>query len=256
MFLGQALSMRAEFVIGVISGCGGVGASVFASVLAGCAAQRWGHAFLIDCDPLGGGIDVLLGCEQQPGPRWSQVRLRGGGLDPMILRESLPSWQDVSVLSTDSAAALEPDTVLQIVESAASTSPVLLDLPRAHLPVQLSAAALCDRLVLVTAAEVRAVAATAMLAAGWNPACTSVVVRGSARSLPPRRLGDLLGFAVLGELPFDPASLRPGGLQLRRIRRRTRRLADSVLDLAAAACRPAVVPSTVVPSTVVPSAVA
>ncbi len=220
-------------MIGVLSGCGGAGASTFAAILAGCAASRAGHAFLLDCDPLGGGIDVLLGCEQLTGPRWSQVRLRGGSLDPAVLRESLPCWHGVSFLSTDSAAPPDPDAVHQVAAAGASVSPVLLDLPRSQ-PSQLAAAQLCDRIVLVTAAEVRAVTATATLAAGCEPARTSVVVRGSSRSLPPWQIAELLGLPVVGEVPYDPACLRPDGLQWERIRRRTRRAAETVLDLAAA----------------------
>src|SRR5207248_3700700 len=34
-------------------------------------------ARLVDCGPLGGGLDVLLGMEKTPGPRWPEVRLTG-----------------------------------------------------------------------------------------------------------------------------------------------------------------------------------
>jgi secretion/DNA translocation related CpaE-like protein len=220
--------MRVHPVIGVASGCGGAGASVLAAVLAGCAADRAGHAFLIDCDPSGGGIDVLLGCEQQPGPRWAQVRLRGGPLDPATLRDGLPRWRAVSFLAADSPRPLDPVAVARVLDSAAAVSPVLVDLPRSGSGRLVD----CDRIVLVTAAEVRAVTATAMLAPGYQPDRTTVVVRGSSRSLPPGHLAELLGLPVLGELPYDPASLRPGGLELNRVRRRTRRLAEALLDLA------------------------
>ena len=100
--------MRAHPVIGVLAGCGGAGASVFAAVLAGQAAQRDRHSFLIDCDPAAGGLDVLLGCEQLPGPRWSQVRLAGGALDPAVLVDSLPRWRQVSFLSADAGQPPDP----------------------------------------------------------------------------------------------------------------------------------------------------
>jgi secretion/DNA translocation related CpaE-like protein len=222
--------MRLNPVIGVLAGCGGAGASVLAAVLAGLLAERDGHAFLIDCDPFGGGIDVLLGCERQPGPRWGQVRLRGGPLDPVTLRQSLPRWQRVSFLAADSAQPLDPDAVDQLIGAAASMSPVLLDLPR-----QLSAAGRvaldrCQQVVLVTAAEVRAVTASALVAARLDRDRGHLVVRGSSRSLPPEQIGELLGLPVLGMLPTDPASCRPGGLDLSRLRRRTRLLALEILD--------------------------
>lgn len=219
-------------MIGVLSGCGGAGASVFAAVLAGCAAERAGHSFLIDCDPPGGGIDVLLGCEQLSGPRWAQVRLRGGELDPEVLHEALPRWNLVSFLAADTAAALDAAAVTAVIGAAASMSPVLLDLPRAPTEAGRAAADRCDRLVLVTVAEVRALTATAMVAAGLDPDRTSVLVRGSSRSLPPAQIGSLLGLPVLGELPFDRAGTRPGGLDFARVRRRTRRLAQLALDSA------------------------
>ena len=83
-------------VIGVSSGCGGAGASVFAAVLAACADPP---ALLLDADPTGGGLDVLLGCEQLPGPRWPDLRLRGGTLDPAGLLAALPRWGPVAFLS-------------------------------------------------------------------------------------------------------------------------------------------------------------
>lgn len=221
--------MRFESVIAVVSGRGGAGASVFGAVLAGCAAERAGHAFLLDCDPMGGGIDVLLGCERLPGPRWGQVRLRGGTLDPAALRAGLPCWQDVSFLAADTALPLDPAAVGQVIESARRHSPVILDLSRWPSPARSAALARCDRAVLVTAAEIRGVTASALLAPGLDPARTSVAIRGACRSLPAVQIGRLLGLPVLGELPYDPASLRPGGLDLRRVRRRTRRVAEALL---------------------------
>ena len=46
-------------VIAVIGGRGGAGASVFATALAHSATE----ALLVDLDPWGGGIDLLLGAE-------------------------------------------------------------------------------------------------------------------------------------------------------------------------------------------------
>jgi len=105
--------MSAEPVIGVLAGCGGAGASTFAAVLAGCAGPP---AFLLDCDPLGGGIDVLLGCEQLPGPRWGQVRLRGGPLDPQVLLSGLPCWHEVRFLAADSQQQLTELALATVID--------------------------------------------------------------------------------------------------------------------------------------------
>jgi secretion/DNA translocation related CpaE-like protein len=225
--------MTAHLRIGVLAGCGGAGASVFAAVLASRAAAEGSQAFLIDCDPVGGGIDVLLGCERGPGSRWSQVRLRGGTLDPVVLRDCLPSWHQVSVLAADGPQALDPAALGQLSDAAALAGPVVLDLARWPSPLRAAGVRQCDLTVLVIPAEVRAVAAAAAVAEGLDLARTALVVRGCAPSLPARRIGALLGLPVLGELPHDPASRHPGGLDPRRLRRGTRRLADAVLRQAA-----------------------
>ncbi len=216
----------------MLGGCGGAGASVLAAVLAWCATGPASQAFLIDCDPLGGGIDVLLGCERVPGSRWGQVRLRGGSLDPAVLRDCLPSWHQVSVLAVDDPLALDPEALIQLVAAAVPAGPVVLDLARWPSPVRAAALQSCDLTVLVTPAEVRAVAASTTIAEGLDRSRAGLVVRGSTADLPPARIGALLGLPVLGEFGYDPVGRHPGGLEPRRIRRGTRQLAEAVLGRA------------------------
>ncbi|MCW2541591.1 MAG: helicase/secretion neighborhood CpaE-like protein [Frankiales bacterium] len=218
--------MTSGAVIGVLAGCGGAGASVFAAMIAGCRAAVPGRpVFLLDCDALGGGLDVLLGCEQKPGVRWAQVRLRGGELDPLALVEALPSWHGVSVLAADRPAQLAADDVSAIVGAAANIGLVVLDVPRWPSDLRERCISHCDRLILVSPAEVRAVTAAAALAVTVDPARTEVVVRGSSRSLPAKHIAGLLGLPLLGELAFDPAVTRPAGLNPTKLRRASRRLA-------------------------------
>lgn len=212
-------------VIGVLSGCGGAGASVFAAVLAGCAPP----SVLIDCDRLGGGIDVLLGCERQPGPRWPQVRLGGGDLDPDVLLEALPRWGTVPFLATSDCRPLDGAAVAQVVDAAARRATVVLDLPRWDTTVRSVAADRCDLTVLVVPAEVRAVTAAAAVVRELDPATTCLAVRGSSRSLPAARIATVLGLPLSAELVYDPASRYPGGLELHRLRRGTRRAGRAVL---------------------------
>jgi len=238
--------MSENRVIGVVPGCGGAGATVFAAVLAWCAGEtcradpdsgvrkaRRGRVFLLDCDPMGGGIDVLLGCEQVPGPRWGQVLLGGGRLDPSVLVDGLPRWRRVSFLAADSAAEQEPGALCQVIEAAAGAGTVVLDLPRWPSAARAAALELCDRVLLVTPAEVKAVTASALVAAHLDPEVSGVAVRGSCRALPASRVGALLGLAVIGQLPYDRASLHPTGLGGRKLRRATRRVALSALRLPA-----------------------
>jgi secretion/DNA translocation related CpaE-like protein len=232
--------MTAHPRICVLGGCGGAGASVLAAVLAWRAAGSAGSAFLIDCDPFGGGLDVLLGCEQAPGSGWGQVRLRGGDLDPAVLRACLPRWHQVSVLAVDHPLALDAEALVQLVAAAAPVGPVVLDLARWPSPIRTAALSNCDLVVLVTPAEVRAVAASAAIAEAVKPLVTSpspvgLVIRGTTPELPPSRIAALLGLPVLGEFGYDPAGRHPGGLDPHRIRRGTRQLAEAVLERAATA---------------------
>ncbi|MDQ1744931.1 MAG: hypothetical protein QOE23_3270 [Pseudonocardiales bacterium] len=224
----------------MLGGCGGAGASVLAAVLAWCATDSAGPAFLIDCDPLGGGIDVLLGCERVPGSRWGQVRLRGGSLDPAVLRDCLPNWHQVSVLAVDDPLAPDPEALVKLVAAAAPAGPVILDLARWPSPVRTAALRSYDLAVLVTPAEVGAVAASAAIAGALDRSRAGLVVRGPSTDLPPARIGGLLGLPVLGRFGYEPAGRHPGGLDPRRIRRGTRQLAEAVLRQAAAAAEPVV----------------
>jgi len=218
--------MRTHPVIGVLAGCGGAGASTLAALLAGCAEPP---SFLLDCDPLGGGIDVLLGCEQLPGPRWGQVRLLGGELDPTVLLTGLPRWHEVRFLAADTHRPPDPAAVGTMVEAAASVGYTVLDLPRAAGTAREVALGVCDLVLLVTPAEVRGVTASAMAVAGLDPHRTGLVVRGTSRNLPADHIGELLGLPVLARLPYDPAAVHPDGLRLQRIRRRSRAAVDELL---------------------------
>ncbi|ETZ45222.1 hypothetical protein L838_3671 [Mycobacterium avium MAV_120709_2344] len=81
--------------VAVIGGCGGAGASLLAVAL----AQAAGDALLVDLDPWGGGIELLLGGENTPGLRWPDLALQGGRLNWAAVRDALPRHRGVSVLS-------------------------------------------------------------------------------------------------------------------------------------------------------------
>ena len=79
---------RPALTVGVIGGRGGAGASTLACALAVTAARDGRRTMLVDGDPLGGGLDVLLGGEQAGGLRWPDFaasrgpgrRRRAGGV--------------------------------------------------------------------------------------------------------------------------------------------------------------------------------
>jgi hypothetical protein len=210
---------RVAGVVGVLGGSGGVGASTFAAALATSA----GHAVLIDCDPVGGGIDVLLGIEAAPGARWSGLYVDGGRLDPQLLDEGLPRWRDVPVLAADVAPAA--DAVAQVVTAAAGLGVVVLDLPREPGPLRSAALDRCRLCVVLASSRVAALAA----ARATMPTGTAVgvVLRRGPRpeAIPSIDAVRMLGAPLLGALPaLDGSDAGP------EIPRAVLRVAAGVLD--------------------------
>jgi hypothetical protein len=65
-------------VLAVLGGRGGAGASVLAAAVAVTAVRAGDRALLVDCDPLGGGVDLVLGAEDLGGLRWPGVGVGDG----------------------------------------------------------------------------------------------------------------------------------------------------------------------------------
>ncbi len=181
----------AGVVVGVIGGSGGAGASSFAAALATAA----GRSVLVDCDPAGGGIDVLLGVEATAGTRWSGLRVDGGHLDPELLDEGLPRWGSVSVLAADAAPL--PAAVGQVVRAAASLGVVVIDVPRAGGALRDAAVAACSLCVLLAVADVHRLAAARAVRPPDGP--VGVVVRRAG--VAPAEAARMLGAPLLGVLP-------------------------------------------------------
>jgi MinD-like ATPase involved in chromosome partitioning or flagellar assembly len=213
--------MRAA-VVGVVGGSGGVGASTFAAVLAAVA----GDAVLVDLEPMGGGIDVLLGMENAPGARWSGLRLGGGRLDPALLADGLPRWGDVAVLAAD-AAPPSPSAVTELVAAAAELGVVVVDLPRGASPERCAALACCGLVVVLAAGDVAALAAARAVLTTLAGARTGALVRRGP--IAAERAAGLAGAPLLGELPPLTAR-REGRLDPARLPRATARIAAGVLD--------------------------
>jgi secretion/DNA translocation related CpaE-like protein len=94
-------------VVAVLGGVGGAGASCFAGALAVEAGRRGLRVLLVDGDPLGGGLDVLLGIESTDGLRWMDVGPHAGALTARSLADALPRTGNVWVLSAGRGPAPE-----------------------------------------------------------------------------------------------------------------------------------------------------
>jgi secretion/DNA translocation related CpaE-like protein len=207
-------------VVAVIGGCGGAGASLFAVAL----AQAANDALLIDLDPWGGGIDLLVGGETAPGLRWPDLALQDGRLSWSAVREALPRHRGISMLSgTRRGYELDAGPVDAVVDAGRRGGvTVVCDLPRRLTDATQTALDTADLVVLVSPCDVRACAATTTIApvlASINPNLGLVVRGPSPGGLRAVEVADIAGLPLLASMKAQPRlaeQLERGGVRLRR----------------------------------------
>jgi secretion/DNA translocation related CpaE-like protein len=210
---------RRGAVVGVIAGRGGAGASVFATAL----AQTAPDSLLIDADPWGGGIDLVLGSERETGLRWPDLAMQGGRLSYPALREALPQRRGVSVLSGSRTGSDIDAAPLGAVIDAGSRggATVICDLPRRSTGAVETVLDAADLVVVMAPADVRSCAAAAAIVpwvSAVNPNA-GVVVRGpSPGGLRSADVATIVGLPLLAAMRAQPGvadALERGGLRLR-----------------------------------------
>jgi secretion/DNA translocation related CpaE-like protein len=200
----------AGHVIAVLGGRGGAGASVLSVALALTAVDASLRTLLIDADPLGGGLDLLLGWEDLDGLRWPELSQAEGRVDAPALVRSLPGRGDLALLSWDRGdwLTLPPHAMVATTDAGRrGRDLVVIDLPRRLDDAAVLALEGADRALLVVPAELRATAAAARVAALATPHCAelSVVVRGPAPGhLRAREVAEALGLPLAGSLRPEP----------------------------------------------------
>jgi secretion/DNA translocation related CpaE-like protein len=224
--------------VGVMSGRGGAGSSTYAVALGLEAAARELRTVLIDGDPLGGGLDLLVGCEESPGLRWPDVGAAGGRVSAAALRSALPSMAGLAVLSSTGFGTPDLLDVRNIVASARRGADlVIVDLPRSADRELLDVVAGLDVVVVVTTDDVRAVAGARQVIGALLPSCNDVRVAvrtAQAFLLPPDDVAAALGVPLASVLATRRATQRAideglGPALRSRDRRRLRRLLDSLV---------------------------
>lgn len=206
---------RPALTVGVIGGRGGAGASTLACALAVTAAREGLRTLLVDGDPLGGGLDVVLGGEAAAGLRWPAFAGSRGRLGSGALEESLPELHSLRVLSWDrgDSVAVPPQAMRAVLAAARRRGgAVVVDLPRRIDDGVAEALAQLDVGLLVVPAELRAVAAARQVASAVQLLLRDlrVTVRGPyAPGLDDREVARLLDLPLVGEVPVEPGLLRP-----------------------------------------------
>lgn len=229
-------------MVAVRGASGGAGASTVAAGLAWRAARTGRRCAVVDLDPYGGGLDLVLGAESEPGWRWPDLAAVTGQL--VDIAERLPQVDEVTVVSAGRHGAVT-------VPSATAVDSVLNGCLREHdlvitdlgrsLPDELAAEALAraDTALLLVRDDVRGVAAAGALvraAADTGAAWQVVVSRGPGQGLPSDTIADTLGIEVAATLPHDRAlhiALQRGEPPGQVGGRRWRRQLDLLLTLVA-----------------------
>lgn len=197
-------------VVGVVGGRGGAGASVFATALAVTASRCGLSAMLVDLDPLGGGLDLVLGAEHVSGLRWPELADSRGRLGARALQAELPARQGLTVVSCDrrDLPSLPAEAVAAVVAAGRrGCDVVVLDLPRRLDPAIDEVVAGCACVALVVPTEVRAVAAASRMAAALTTIAPSVrvIARGpSSSGLDGAAVASALGLPLAADMPAEP----------------------------------------------------
>jgi secretion/DNA translocation related CpaE-like protein len=198
-------------VLAVVGGRGGAGASVFAVATAVRAASGGERALLVDCDPLGGGVDLVLGAEDLDGLRWPQVGTGAGRVPASALHAALPAPEldgagGLAVLSCDrSPYGPSPAAVASVLDAGRRAGDtVVCDVPRYPTEAAVAALAAADLTVVVVPADVRSCAAAArvidVVAEHGGPSA-GLVVRGPAPGgLTPGEIATALGLPLVASM--------------------------------------------------------
>jgi secretion/DNA translocation related CpaE-like protein len=165
---------------------------------------------LVDGDPLGGGLDVLLGAERSVGLRWPDLAESRGRVNGGVLEESLPRMHDLAVLSWDrsDSVSIAPEAMSSVLSAARRRGGVVVvDLPRRVDAAATEALSQIDVGLLVVPAELRAVAAANRVAGTVRMllADLRVVVRSpAAPCLRDDEIAKMLQLRLAGELVPEP----------------------------------------------------
>jgi len=237
-WLGDRLGLVAEgpcrngAVVGVLGAVGGAGASTLSCAMA-LAARRSGRSvLLVDHDPLGAGLDLVMGSEELPGARWEDVvGLRGeagmtGRISAANLDAALPHPHGVALLSHGRRAMraaassgtlvngfdLDPSRSDPTVSGLSAVAAVLeagirgYDLVIADLPTIASVPEVDPaHLFLVVPNRIRAIAAAAVVlpVIGAMAVEHHIVLRSSPKAVALRDAERSLAATIIGELADD-----------------------------------------------------
>ena len=186
-------------VLGFMGGKGGVGTSVIAAAVGHIAADK---AIVIDLDSHGGGIELLLAAEGQPGQRWADLVHASGTLDPHALRPAISAQGAAFISHGRTPVRLDPAAVCAVITAAKQRFElVVLDLPRGLVDSEILAC--IDHLLIVATGDVRSCASTAATIGDLRKQHSkiSAILRTSQDAV---RIAEFLGVPLAAEVLWEP----------------------------------------------------
>lgn len=239
-FLGRLRDpASAGFILGIVGGCGGAGASTLAVLLAGHTASQGIRTLLVDGDEWGGGLDLAIAGEELAGLRWPDLQAAAGSLNPAQLAAALPVVAGFSLLTWGQhphEAAGHSRTRgldMEVLKAARRGYELtVVDVGRSRDALS-GLGQFCDQLLVVVPARMRSAVASAQLLAELPPLPTSLVIRGPMREgLDSDLIAGSVGVPAAAVMPplRGVAAAAERGQLLDLLRSRSvRRLAGTVL---------------------------
>lgn len=194
--------------IGVVGAAGGVGASVFAAVLARVGAEEGLTTALVE----GAGnpaLTALLSLTYAPGLRWQDLPVSGA--EPAHLTSSLPRWEGVRTLIGDDRPHPGLANNEAVLSALAQTHDLLvLDLQREDVANGVTMR-WCDFVLVLTTCALPAVSATRALCATLSTEDVHLIVRGPTKAgLTGGEVMEMVGVRMLAYMRTERSL--PGAL--------------------------------------------
>ncbi len=204
-------------VVTIAGAGGGAGASVLAGAVALTAAATHVRPgiLLVDGDPLGGGLDLLLGVESEPGLRWPDLVIEDGRVTAGTLREALPAAAPgLRVLACGRTAEAPPEEIgpgavrAVLAAGRAAGDLVVCDISRERGPHADEMLEEADLAVLIASARLRSIAAARAVASRIRSRNSNqaLIVRGPAPGgLRGAEIAEALDLPLLAAVRAQPA---------------------------------------------------
>jgi secretion/DNA translocation related CpaE-like protein len=158
---------------------------------------------VVDADPLGPGVDRVLGLDLVDGVRWDSLGHATGRLSARALRDSLPRRDGVAALSWYAGPQprpLQPFAVREVLSAARRGHDlVVVDLPRGPDPLIDELTSRCDQILVIVTPSVPGVAAAVRLCGRFADARRVwLVLRGTG--INDDAVAKLVGAPVLASM--------------------------------------------------------